>query len=96
MRLASGEVPIRLEFLTPTLLATSAGSPGFAEECIDQSIKNLGSAPDIWLLHRIDANTPVEESVRAMEEARKAGKCRFIGLSAVSSVSHFCTGWVTS
>lgn len=76
--------PLRRKFLTFTPLATSTGSPKFAEECIDQSIENLGSAPDIWLLHRIDANTPVEESVRAMEEARKAGKCRFIGLSAVS------------
>ena len=64
--------------------AAFAGSPEFAQECIDQSIENLGSAPDIWLLHRIDANTPVEQSVRAMEEVRKAGKCRFIGLSAVS------------
>ncbi|GAA5985266.1 hypothetical protein JCM10908_002593 [Rhodotorula pacifica] len=63
------------------------GSPEFARHCIDQSIKNLGSAPDIWLLHRIDAKVPVEESVKAMEEARQAGKCRFIGLSAMSAAT---------
>lgn len=66
------------------VFARTTGSPEFAKECIDQSIKNFGTAPDIWLLHRVDSKVPIEESVRAMEEARKAGKCRFIGLSAVS------------
>lgn len=37
----------------------------------------------MWLLHRIDKKIPVEESVKAMEEARQAGKCTYIGLSAV-------------
>ncbi|GAA5981557.1 hypothetical protein JCM11641_004096 [Rhodosporidiobolus odoratus] len=61
------------------------GSAAFARECLERSIENLGSAPDIWLLHRIDKNTPVEESVKAMEEARKEGKCKYIGLSAMSA-----------
>lgn len=61
-----------------------AGSAAFARHCIDQSIRNLGSPPDIWLLHRIDQTVAIEESVQAMEDARRAGKCRFIGLSAVS------------
>ncbi|KAL8283308.1 hypothetical protein RQP46_005718 [Phenoliferia psychrophenolica] len=61
------------------------GTAAFAKECIDKSIVNLGSAPDIWLLHRIDKNTPVEESVKAMQEAREAGKCKFIGLSSMSA-----------
>ncbi|GAA6038801.1 hypothetical protein JCM8097_002897 [Rhodosporidiobolus ruineniae] len=60
------------------------GSAAFARHCLENSIKNLGSAPDIWLLHRIDKNTPVEESVQAMEDARKEGKCKYIGLSAMS------------
>ncbi|GAA5990065.1 hypothetical protein JCM10908_005806 [Rhodotorula pacifica] len=34
---------------------TPDGSPEFARHCIDQSTKNLGRAPDIWLLHRIDS-----------------------------------------
>lgn len=67
----------------PSVSLASPGSPEFARQCIDQSIENLGSAPDMWLLHRIDKKTPVEESVKAMEEARQAGKCKYIGLSAV-------------
>ncbi|POY73356.1 hypothetical protein BMF94_3691 [Rhodotorula taiwanensis] len=61
------------------------GSAAFARHCIDQSIWNLGSPPDIWLLHRIDQTVAIEESVQAMEDARRAGKCRFIGLSAMSA-----------
>jgi hypothetical protein len=63
----------------------------FLQHCIDQSIRNLGSAPDIWLLHRIDKNTPIEESVQAMEDARKEGMCKFIGLSAVRFSSYLFT-----
>ncbi|GAA6008287.1 hypothetical protein JCM10207_000073 [Rhodosporidiobolus poonsookiae] len=61
------------------------GSPEFAKHCLEQSIANLGSAPDVWLLHRIDKAVPVEVSVQAMEDARKAGKCKYIGLSAMSA-----------
>ncbi|TNY17098.1 Aldo/keto reductase [Rhodotorula diobovata] len=61
------------------------GSADFCRQCIDESIENLGSAPDIYLLHRIDKKVPVEESVKAMEEARQAGKCKYIGLSAMSA-----------
>ncbi|KPV75783.1 uncharacterized protein RHOBADRAFT_43207 [Rhodotorula graminis WP1] len=61
------------------------GSADFCRQCIDDSIENLGSAPDVYLLHRIDKETPIEVSVKAMEEARKAGKCKYIGLSAMSA-----------
>lgn len=54
---------------------------------MEDSIRNLGSAPDAWLLHRIDKKTPVEESVAAMEAARQAGKCKYIGLSAISAAT---------
>lgn len=63
------------------------GSTAFAEQCMEDSIRNLGSAPDAWLLHRIDKKTPVEESVAAMEAARQAGKCKYIGLSAISAAT---------
>ncbi|BGP38347.1 hypothetical protein JCM10450v2_002295 [Rhodotorula kratochvilovae] len=63
------------------------GSVAYCAQCIDESIANLGSAPDVFLLHRIDKKVPVEESVKAMEEARKAGKCKYIGLSAMSAAT---------
>ncbi|GAA5861250.1 hypothetical protein JCM8547_008533 [Rhodosporidiobolus lusitaniae] len=63
------------------------GSPAFAKKCLEDSLNFLGGPPTAWLLHRIDPNTPVEESVKAMEEARQAGKTRFIGLSGMSEAT---------
>ena len=62
---------------------TISGSKEYAAQAIDASIKRLGTKPDAWILHRIDKSTPIEESVQAMEDARKAGKTRYIGLSEV-------------
>ncbi|GAA5901871.1 hypothetical protein JCM6882_008696 [Rhodosporidiobolus microsporus] len=62
------------------------GSAAFARHCLENSIKNLGRV-DIWLLHRVDKNTPIEESVQAMEDARKEGKVKYIGLSAMSAAT---------
>ncbi|KAM0747634.1 Aldo/keto reductase [Meredithblackwellia eburnea MCA 4105] len=71
---------------TPTGLIID-GSAEYAQQSIEKSIQNLGSPPDIWLLHRVDKNVPVEVSAQAMEDARKAGKCKYIGLSAMSANS---------
>ncbi|KAM0790232.1 hypothetical protein ACM66B_005544 [Microbotryomycetes sp. NB124-2] len=60
------------------------GSPEYLRESINDSIKRLGFTPDAYLLHRIDKTIPIEESVKAMEEARQAGKTRYIGLSECS------------
>lgn len=59
------------------------GSPEYVRKAIDASIERLGSAPDAWAMHRIDPKVPIEETVTAMEEARQAGKCKFLGLSEV-------------
>ncbi|GAA6042856.1 hypothetical protein JCM8097_007192 [Rhodosporidiobolus ruineniae] len=63
------------------------GSPAFARECLEQSTADLGSSPDIFLLHRIDKATPVEESMQAMDNLRREGKVKYIGLSAMSATS---------
>jgi aryl-alcohol dehydrogenase-like predicted oxidoreductase len=39
---------------------------------------------DLYQLHRIDHNVPVEDSLGALKEAQRAGKIRHIGLSEVS------------
>jgi aryl-alcohol dehydrogenase-like predicted oxidoreductase len=42
---------------------------------------------DLYYLHRVDPDVPVEESVGAMSELVAAGKVRFMGLSEVSGVT---------
>ncbi|KAI5475505.1 pyridoxal 4-dehydrogenase [Pseudohyphozyma bogoriensis] len=61
------------------------GSPEHAAEAIEASIKRLGSAPDAWALHRIDKKTPIEETMKAMEAIRQAGKTKFLGISECSA-----------
>lgn len=49
---------------------------------IDISLKRLKTDYiDIYQLHWPDKDTPIEETVRALEDIKKAGKIRFIGLS---------------
>ncbi|GAA5906774.1 hypothetical protein JCM6882_003298 [Rhodosporidiobolus microsporus] len=61
------------------------GSPASTRESFEQSVKDLGGIyPDAYLLHRIDKNTPIEESVKAMEALRQEGKTKYIGLSECS------------
>ncbi|KAI5244814.1 putative aldo-keto reductase [Aureobasidium subglaciale] len=52
---------------------------------IDGTIERLGFAPDLYYLHRIDPDTPLEESIPALDEIRKAGKTKYIGLSECSA-----------
>ncbi|GAA5955779.1 hypothetical protein JCM8115_006850 [Rhodotorula mucilaginosa] len=62
------------------------GSPEYAIEALDQSIKDLGGLyPDAYLLHRIDKQTPIEQTVRALDALRKEGKTKYIGLSECSA-----------
>jgi aryl-alcohol dehydrogenase-like predicted oxidoreductase len=55
------------------------------KEYIEGTIERLGFAPDLYYLHRIDPNTPLEESIPALDEIRKAGKTKYIGLSECST-----------
>ncbi|WRT70566.1 uncharacterized protein IL334_007564 [Kwoniella shivajii] len=50
-------------------------------EYIEGTKERLGSYPDLYYLHRIDPNTALEESITALDGLRKAGKCKYIGLS---------------
>src|SRR4030095_14584290 len=61
------------------------GTPGHVRDSIDGSIKRLGvDHIDLYYLHRVDPNTPIEETVGAMAELVKEGKVRHLGLSEVS------------
>jgi aryl-alcohol dehydrogenase-like predicted oxidoreductase len=60
------------------------GSPAYIREACDASLRRLGvDHVDLYQLHRMDPNVPIEDSVGAMAELVKAGKTRAIGLSEV-------------
>ncbi|KAI4767249.1 putative aldo-keto reductase, partial [Aureobasidium sp. EXF-8846] len=60
-------------------------SPDHIKSYIEGTIERLGFAPDLYYLHRIDLNTPLEQSIPALDAIRKAGKTKYIGLSECSA-----------
>lgn len=61
------------------------GRPEYVRACCDASLKRLGvEVIDLYYQHRVDPNTPIEETVAAMSELVKAGKVRYLGLSEAS------------
>ncbi|CEL04855.1 Putative Aldo-keto reductase yakc [Aspergillus calidoustus] len=62
-------------------------SPSHIKEYIEGTIERLGFTPDLYYLHRIDPNTPLQESIPALAEIRQAGKTRYIGLSECSAAT---------
>jgi aryl-alcohol dehydrogenase-like predicted oxidoreductase len=62
------------------------GSKAYVKKALERSLKNLNTDYiDLYYLHRLDTNTPIEETVEAMAELVKEGKVRYIGLSEVGS-----------
>ena len=58
------------------------GRPEYVREACEASLKQLGvETIDLYYLHRIDPEVPIEETVGAMAGLVKAGKVRFLGLS---------------
>ncbi len=61
------------------------GSPENVRRSIEGSLERLGTDHvDLYYLHRVDPNTPIEETVGAMGELVKEGKVRHLGLSEAS------------
>lgn len=58
------------------------GSPANVRRAIDGSLRRLGvDHVDLYYLHRVDPETPIEETVGAMARLVEEGKVRFLGLS---------------
>tara|TARA_Y100001934_G_scaffold241915_1_gene297306 strand:+ start:803 stop:1795 length:993 start_codon:yes stop_codon:yes gene_type:complete len=59
--------------------------PHYCHMCCDASLYRLKTdVIDLWYLHRVDPDVPVEETIGAMSQMVKAGKVRALGMSEVS------------
>ncbi len=63
-----------------------SGKADYVRRSCEASLRRLGvETIDLYYQHRVDPNTPIEETVGAMAELVKAGKVRYLGLSEASS-----------
>jgi aryl-alcohol dehydrogenase-like predicted oxidoreductase len=62
------------------------GKPDYVRKCCDESLKRLGvDVIDLYYQHRVDPDTPIEDTVGAMAELVKQGKVRHLGLSEAAA-----------
>ncbi|UQB68473.1 aldo/keto reductase [Epilithonimonas zeae] len=62
------------------------GSKDYVKKSVERSLKNLKTDYiDLYYMHRLDKNVPIEETVGAMSDLVKEGKIGYIGLSEVGS-----------
>jgi len=63
-----------------------SGKPEYVKQAVDASLQRLGlDHIDLYYQHRVDPETPIEDTVGAMAELVKAGKVKYLGLSEASS-----------
>lgn len=68
----------------PTFFKIS-GTPEYVKQACDASLKRLGvDHIDLYYQHRVDPQTPIEDTVGAIAELVQAGKVKYIGLSEAS------------
>ena len=61
------------------------GSPDYVHRACDASLQRLGvETIDLYYQHRVDTTVPIEDTVGAMAELKRAGKIRHLGLSEAS------------
>ena len=59
-----------------------SGQPDYVRKACEGSLRRLNvECIDLYYQHRVDPDTPIEETVGAMAELVRAGKARFLGLS---------------
>src|SRR6202161_4599376 len=63
-----------------------SGKAEYVRQACEASLRRLGvETIDLYYQHRVDPNTPIEETVGAMAELVKQGKVRYLGLSEASA-----------
>lgn len=64
------------------------GCPEYVRAACEGSLQRLGvETIDLYYQHRLDPNTPIEDTVGAMADLVRAGKIRYLGLSEVSAAT---------
>ncbi len=64
------------------------GSPEYVRSACEASLRRLGvETIDLYYQHRVDLQTPIEETVGAMAELLQEGKVRFLGLSEAGAAT---------
>jgi aryl-alcohol dehydrogenase-like predicted oxidoreductase len=64
------------------------GKPAYVAQSVEGSLKRLGvEYIDLYLYHRVDPATPLEDTIGALAQLVQAGKIRHIGLSEVSATT---------
>jgi aryl-alcohol dehydrogenase-like predicted oxidoreductase len=65
-----------------------SGKPEYVKSACDASLNRLGvDHIDLYYQHRVDPQTPIEDTVEAMAELVKAGKVKYLGLSEASAAT---------
>jgi aryl-alcohol dehydrogenase-like predicted oxidoreductase len=77
---------IKLDFVDGQPRRSIDGSPAYVHSACAASLERLGVEHiDLYYQHRVDPNTPIEETVGAMAELVEQGKVRYLGLSEASA-----------
>ncbi len=64
------------------------GRPEYVRAACEMSLRRLNvETIDLYYQHRVDPNTPIEDTIGAMAELVKQGKVRFLGLSEASAAT---------
>ena len=65
-----------------------SGKPEYVRQSCEGSLRRLGvETIDLYYQHRVDPNTPIEDTVRAMADLVNEGKVRYLGLSEASAAT---------
>jgi len=62
------------------------GKPEYVREACERSLNRLGVTQiDLYYMHRMDPNTPIEDTMNALVQLKNEGKIKYIGLSECSA-----------
>jgi aryl-alcohol dehydrogenase-like predicted oxidoreductase len=81
-----GEAVVATKFGKPMDERRQGGKPAYVREALEASLRRLGTDyVDLYQMHSPDPETPVEETLGALEDLVRAGKVREIGCSNFSA-----------